>query len=184
MLSEDELATHTTIEDLDPAALSSEALYGPLPYSRTVSIFPFSSGAKPWMVLNVQRSVSSPFKKLTEQSFSFFRANGAGEARLILSEELFELIADIARSHCIAVPLKPLLRRPETNPSRQRCAERYFLPFRVEWRLLQLADLAEEGVHEAREPTIAFCFRCPIEGRQHGGIAIVSTSSPLGMRFG
>src|SRR5580700_11521644 len=87
-----------------------------------------------------------PFEELAEQGFPIFRPIGTED---ILAQELFKPLADIVR-HCgVAVGVEPFLRGPETDPSRQRCIERHFLPLRMERRLLQLTDLAEERIDKA-----------------------------------
>src|ERR1700736_574421 len=103
-----------------------------------------------------------PFKELAEQGLAIFRSIGT-EACLILAQELFESVANLACRSGAAVAVEPFLCGPETHPPGQRRVDRHFLPLRMEWRLLQQADLAEERVDEVREPAIAFRFTGPIE---------------------
>ena len=94
-----------------------------------------------------------PLQELAEQRLPVVGLRGG--SRLIFAQELIEAAARIDRGHGAAVAIEPFLRRFETRPAGQGRIERHFLPFGMEGRLLQVRDLVEERIDEARQPAIA-----------------------------
>jgi hypothetical protein len=61
------------------------------------------------------------------------------------------------------LPHQPALRRLEPGPNWYFRGQIHFAPLGVAWRLLKLIELAEEGVHEARDLIVSVCMRRPCE---------------------
>src|SRR5271166_6933133 len=101
-----------------------------------------------------------PGKELLEQRFLRCFRRTAVDPRVCLGQESVESCLGRAAGRARrGLPHQPVLRRLETGPAGNFRGQVHFAPLGMAWRLLELVELTEKGVHEAGSLVVSLAMR-------------------------